>query len=53
MQPWRYVLSCVTCLNLQITYINYNRFIAAIILSEKQCQEQLKECNKTCEGECG
>ncbi len=32
-----------------ITYINYNRFIAAIILSEKQCQEQLKEVNKTCE----
>lgn len=32
-----------------ITYINYNRFIAAIILSEKQCQEQLKEGNKTCE----
>uniref|UniRef100_A0A8C6IHA3 Plasmalemma vesicle associated protein n=1 Tax=Mus spicilegus TaxID=10103 RepID=A0A8C6IHA3_MUSSI len=36
-----------------ITYINYNRFIAAIILSEKQCQEQLKEVNKTCEGEFG
>lgn len=32
-----------------ITYINYNRFIAAIILSEKQCQEHLKEGNKTCE----
>lgn len=53
MQPWRWVLSCVTCPNLQITYINYNRFIAAIILSEKQCQEQLKEVNKTCEGEFG
>ncbi|XP_052018043.1 plasmalemma vesicle-associated protein [Apodemus sylvaticus] len=32
-----------------ITYKNYNQFIAAIILSEKQCQEQLKEVNKTCE----
>lgn len=43
------MLSCVTCPNLQIAYINYNRFIAAIILSEKQCQEQLKELNKSCE----
>ncbi|XP_012981985.1 plasmalemma vesicle-associated protein isoform X2 [Mesocricetus auratus] len=32
-----------------ITYINYHRFMAAIILSEKQCWEQLKENNKTCE----
>ncbi|XP_021483265.1 plasmalemma vesicle-associated protein [Meriones unguiculatus] len=32
-----------------ITYKAYNQFIVAIILSEKQCQEQLKETNKTCE----
>ncbi|CAH6779773.1 Plvap [Phodopus roborovskii] len=32
-----------------ITYINYHRFMVAIILSEKQCWEQLKENNKTCE----
>ncbi|KAL1764729.1 plasmalemma vesicle-associated protein [Sigmodon hispidus] len=31
------------------TYINYHRFMVAIILSEKQCREQLKENNKTCE----
>ncbi|KAM7328464.1 plasmalemma vesicle-associated protein [Alexandromys fortis] len=31
------------------TYINYQRFMAAIILSEKQCWEQVKENNKTCE----
>ncbi|ERE87154.1 plasmalemma vesicle-associated protein [Cricetulus griseus] len=32
-----------------ITYINYHRFMVAIILSEKQCWEQVKENNKTCE----
>ncbi|XP_051025788.1 plasmalemma vesicle-associated protein [Acomys russatus] len=32
-----------------LTYKSYNQFIAAIILSEKQCQEQLKASNKTCE----
>lgn len=31
------------------TYINYQRFMAAIILSEKQCWEEVKENNKTCE----
>ncbi|KAL6039920.1 hypothetical protein STEG23_004337 [Scotinomys teguina] len=32
-----------------LTYMNYHRFMVAIILSEKQCWEQLKENNKTCE----
>ncbi|XP_036031830.1 plasmalemma vesicle-associated protein isoform X2 [Onychomys torridus] len=31
------------------TYKDYHPFIVAIILSEKQCWEQLKENNKTCE----
>lgn len=47
------MLSCVACPHLQITYINYHRFMVAIILSEKQCWEQVKENNKTCEGKCG
>lgn len=53
MWPWRWVLSPVVCPHLQATYINYQRFMAAIILSEKQCWEQVKENNKTCEGKCG
>lgn len=53
MRPWRWVLSCVVCLHLQATNINYHRFMVAIILSEKQCLEQVKENNKTCEGKCG
>lgn len=53
MRPWRWVLSRVVCLHLQVTYLNYHRFMVAIILSEKQCWEQVKENNKTCEGKCG
>ncbi|XP_070272467.1 plasmalemma vesicle-associated protein [Myotis yumanensis] len=30
------------------TYMNSQKFMAAIILSEKQCQEELKETNKSC-----
>ncbi|XP_005370666.1 plasmalemma vesicle-associated protein [Microtus ochrogaster] len=37
------------CQGDQATYVNYHRFMAAIILSEKQCWEQVKENNKTCE----
>ncbi|CAK6445346.1 unnamed protein product [Pipistrellus nathusii] len=29
-------------------YMNNQKYMAAIILSEKQCQEQLKETNKSC-----
>ncbi|KAK7805134.1 hypothetical protein U0070_004260 [Myodes glareolus] len=32
-----------------VTNLNYHRFMVAIILSEKQCLEQVKENNKTCE----
>lgn len=32
-------------------YMNNQRYMAAIILSEKQCQEHLKEANKSCDGE--
>ncbi|KAK2499276.1 hypothetical protein MC885_018178, partial [Smutsia gigantea] len=32
----------------QVVYMNNQRYMAAIILSEKQCQEQLKETNKSC-----
>lgn len=31
--------------------MNNQRYMAAIILSEKQCQENLKEANKSCNGE--
>ncbi|OBS58375.1 hypothetical protein A6R68_10504 [Neotoma lepida] len=43
-------MSSLCHLHLQLTYMNYHRFMVAIILSEKQCWEQLKENNKTCEG---
>lgn len=32
----------------QIVYANNERYLVAIILSEKQCQEQFKETNKSC-----
>ncbi|XP_052608494.1 plasmalemma vesicle-associated protein isoform X1 [Peromyscus californicus insignis] len=32
-----------------LTYMNYHPFMVAIILSEKNCWEHLKENNKTCE----
>ncbi|XP_045634618.1 plasmalemma vesicle-associated protein [Ursus americanus] len=32
----------------RVSYMNNQRYMAAIILSEKQCQEQLKETNKSC-----
>lgn len=35
----------------QVVFVNNQRYMAAIILSEKQCQEQLKETNKSCNGE--
>lgn len=35
-----------------MVYMNNQKYMAAIILSEKQCQEQLKETNKSCNGEC-
>lgn len=31
----------------RVVYVNNQRYMAAIILSEKQCQEQLKETNKS------
>ncbi|XP_067589263.1 plasmalemma vesicle-associated protein [Pseudorca crassidens] len=33
----------------RVIYMNNQRYMAAIILSEKQCQEQLKESNKSCD----
>ncbi|XP_066126327.1 plasmalemma vesicle-associated protein [Saccopteryx bilineata] len=33
----------------RVVYMNNQRYMAAIILSEKQCQEQLKETNKSCD----
>ncbi|KAG8517213.1 Plasmalemma vesicle-associated protein [Galemys pyrenaicus] len=35
------------CQTERVTYINSQRYMAAIILSEAQCKEQLKENNKT------
>eukprot|EP00069_Balaena_mysticetus_P019898 bmy_02593T0 len=32
-----------------VIYMNNQRYMAAIILSEKQCQEHLKETNKSCD----
>ncbi|OWK11672.1 PLVAP, partial [Cervus elaphus hippelaphus] len=32
-----------------VIYMNNQRYMAAIILSEKQCQEHLKEANKSCD----
>ncbi|XP_027990136.2 plasmalemma vesicle-associated protein [Eptesicus fuscus] len=32
----------------RMVYMNNQKYMAAIILSEKQCQEQLKETNKSC-----
>lgn len=37
------------CQGDRIIHANNQRFMAAIILSEKQCQEQLRESNKTCD----
>ncbi|XP_020033839.1 plasmalemma vesicle-associated protein-like [Castor canadensis] len=33
----------------RVTYFTYQQYIAAIILSEKQCQDNLKESNRSCE----
>ncbi|XP_007461166.1 PREDICTED: plasmalemma vesicle-associated protein [Lipotes vexillifer] len=33
----------------RVIYMNNQRYMAAIILSEKQCQEQLKGSNKSCD----
>ncbi|XP_059774118.1 plasmalemma vesicle-associated protein [Balaenoptera ricei] len=33
----------------RVIYMNNQRYMAAIILSEKQCQEHLKETNKSCD----
>ncbi|XP_029772946.1 plasmalemma vesicle-associated protein [Suricata suricatta] len=33
----------------RVIYVNNQKYMAAIILSEKQCQEQLKETNKSCD----
>nr|XP_006199237.2 plasmalemma vesicle-associated protein [Vicugna pacos] len=33
----------------RVIYMNNQRYMAAIILSEKQCQEHFKETNKSCE----
>uniref|UniRef100_A0A8C2P1E4 Plasmalemma vesicle associated protein n=1 Tax=Capra hircus TaxID=9925 RepID=A0A8C2P1E4_CAPHI len=33
----------------RVIYINNQRYMAAIILSEKQCQEHLKEANRSCD----
>ena len=44
-----WALSCVS--SGQVIYMNNQRYMAAIILSEKQCQEHLKETNKSCDGE--
>ncbi|KAB0406618.1 hypothetical protein E2I00_018621, partial [Balaenoptera physalus] len=35
--------------NAHVIYMNNQRYMAAIILSEKQCQEHLKETNKSCD----
>jgi hypothetical protein len=54
VRPGSVVLSSVLCPSLgQVTYFTYQQYIAAIILSEKQCQDNLKESNRSCEGECG
>ncbi|XP_008578783.1 PREDICTED: plasmalemma vesicle-associated protein [Galeopterus variegatus] len=37
------------CQGDRVIYMNNQRYMAAIILSEKQCQEQLKETNKSCD----
>ncbi|XP_037674528.1 plasmalemma vesicle-associated protein [Choloepus didactylus] len=37
------------CQGDRVIYQNNQRFMAAIILSEKQCQQQLKETNKSCD----
>ncbi|XP_062034452.1 plasmalemma vesicle-associated protein [Lepus europaeus] len=36
------------CQSERLIYINNLRYMAAIILSEQQCQDQLKELNKSC-----
>ncbi|KAF0875147.1 PLVAP protein, partial [Crocuta crocuta] len=36
----------------RVTHMNNERYMASIIVSESQCQEQLKETNKSCDGEC-
>ncbi|XP_047387443.1 plasmalemma vesicle-associated protein [Sciurus carolinensis] len=37
------------CHSERVTYLNNLSYMAAIILSEQQCQEQLKEANRSCE----
>nr|KAF6481544.1 plasmalemma vesicle associated protein [Molossus molossus] len=35
----------------RVVYMHSQRYVAEIILNEKQCQEQLRETNKSCDGE--
>ncbi|XP_036097793.1 plasmalemma vesicle-associated protein [Molossus molossus] len=34
----------------RVVYMHSQRYVAEIILNEKQCQEQLRETNKSCDG---